>query len=60
MLGKAEEDGVRGICTGFVLFIIISSMGESMKVNVQVHFKSLASFIIMASKGLLHGLVDET
>lgn len=49
-----------GIYTDFVLFIISSSMGESMKVNVQVRFKSLVSFIIMASKGLLLGVVDET
>jgi len=44
MLEKAEEDGLKGIYTDFVL-CIFSSMGESMKANIQMCFKRLASFI---------------
>lgn len=44
MLEKAEEDRLRGIYTDFLL-CIISSMSESMKVNVQECFKRWASFI---------------
>lgn len=45
MLEKAEEDGLRDIYTDFVLYIM-SSIGESMEVNVQECFKRLVSSIL--------------